>query len=170
MSEKQKKGRALRGANISIYIDHEKLLCLDALSETTGCTRSILVQYMLDSALEEMTLSRETARFKEMISKKYGEIIYGGLWFTDLRESLDAFIKSTQKVVNGAVRLRLYKGACTVIARKSPCSLYDMHLSTYAEGDTFNHQAAQGFLDIYNLEIKSQGFRRKKCEQGECGD
>ena len=121
-------------------------------------------------ALEEITLSRDTARFKATVSKKYGEIIYAGCWFTDLRESLDAFVKTTQKYVTGTVRLRLYKGCCTVIARKSPCSLYDMSLSTYAEGDTFKHEAAQGFLDIYNLEIKSQGFRRKRGLSGDSGE
>lgn len=113
-------------------------------------------------AIEAMTLSRETARQKARISQVYGDIIYSGRWFTDLREALDGFVRATQKYVTGTVRVRLYKGKCAVTGRRSPHSLYDKALATYGEGDAFVHEAAQGFLDIYNLDIKAQGLRRKR--------
>ena len=113
-------------------------------------------------ALEEMTLSREVARQKAQISQVYSDIIYSGKWFTDLRETLDAFVKATQVYVTGSTRLRLYKGSCLVVGRRSPHSLYDKNLATYGEGDVFQHGAAQGFLDIYNLDIRAQGRRRQR--------
>ena len=113
-------------------------------------------------ALEELCLSREVVRQKARISEVYSDLIYSGRWFTDLRDALDGFINPTQKYVTGAVRVQLYKGRCVVISRRSPCSLYDKSLATYGKGDTFEHEAAQGFLDIFNLDIKAQGLRRKR--------
>lgn len=117
-------------------------------------------------AIEEMTLSREVLRQKTILSQVYSDIIYSGQWFTDLRDALDAFINVTQKYATGVIRLRLYKGQCVVVGRRSPYSLYDKSLATYGAGDTFNHDAAQGFLNIYSLGIKAQGFRRKRFESG----
>ncbi len=117
-------------------------------------------------ALEEMTLSREVLRQKSILSQAYSDIIYSGQWFTDLREALDAFMQVTQKYVTGTLRLRLYKGQCVVVGRRSPFSLYDKSLATYGAGDAFNHEAAKGFLDIYNLGIRAQGLRRKRFESG----
>lgn len=111
--------------------------------------------------LEEMTLSREVNRQKAAMSQLYADLIYTGKWFTDLREAMDAFIDVTQKYVTGSVRLRLYKGTCSVVGRRSPYSLYDKKLATYGEGDAFDHKAASGFLTIYNLDIRAQGARRK---------
>ena len=113
-------------------------------------------------ALEEMTLSRDVVRQKASLSQVYSDLIYSGNWFTDLREALDAFVRATQKYATGTVRLRLYKGQAVVTSRRSPFSLYDKSLATYGEGDTFRHEAASGFLDIYNLNIKAQGLRRKR--------
>ena len=121
-------------------------------------------------ALEEMTLSRPVARQKAILSQVYSDIIYSGRWFTDLREALDAFIKATQKYVTGTLRMQLHKGNCIVTGRRSPHSLYDKRLATYGEGDTFRHEAAKGFLTIYNLDIKAQGMRRKRLETGRSED
>ena len=115
-------------------------------------------------ALEELTLSRPVARQKAILSQVYSDVIYSGRWFTDLREALDAFMTATQKVVTGTLRVQLWKGNCVVTGRRSPYSLYDKQLATYGEGDTFRHEAAQGFLEIYNLDIKAQGLRRKHLE------
>ena len=112
--------------------------------------------------IEEMTLSRDVVRQKASLSQVYSDLIYSGNWFTDLREALDAFMRATQKYATGTVRLRLYKGQAAVTNRRSPFSLYDKSLATYGEGDTFRHEAASGFLDIYNLNIKAQGLRRKR--------
>lgn len=114
-------------------------------------------------ALEEMTLSREVARQKAYLSQVFSDVIYSGRWFSDLREALLAFIGVTQKYVTGTLRVRLYKGQCAVTGRRSPCSLYDKSLATYGSADAFEHEAAKGFLGIYNLDLKTQGLRRKRC-------
>ena len=115
-------------------------------------------------ALEEMTLSKPVVREKARIGQVYSDVIYSGRWFTDLRGALDAFINVTQRYVNGTLRVQLYKGQCTVLSRRSPDSLYDKGLATYGEGDAFSHEAAEGFLGIYNLDIKAQGRRRERYE------
>jgi len=117
--------------------------------------------------LEEMTLSLQTAREKARIGQVYSDLVYAGDWFTDLREALDAFILATQKYVSGVVRVQLYKGQCTVLSRRSRYSLYDKSLATYGEGDAFAHEAAQGFLNIHNLDIKAQGRRRERHEKSQ---
>ena len=106
-------------------------------------------------------------RQKEQVSRVYSDMVYRGLWFTDLREALDAFINVSQRVVTGTVRVELYKGNCTVCGMRSPWSLYDTELATYGSEDTFHHEAAQGFLEIYNLEIKVQGRRRERLDSCE---
>ena len=113
-------------------------------------------------ALEGLTLSRDVMRQKAALSSVYSDMIYQGKWFTDLREALDAFIAVTQKVVVGTVRVELYKGRCTVIGTRSPYSLYDKSLATYGSEDQFHHDAARGFLEIYNLDIRAQGTRRNR--------
>lgn len=113
-------------------------------------------------ALETITLSRAVMRLNTTLSDLYSDMIYEGQWFSDLREALDAAIQTSQKVVAGTARVQLYKGQCTVTGLRSPYSLYDKSLATYGTDDTFSHEAAQGFLEIYNLEIKAQGLRRKR--------
>jgi argininosuccinate synthase len=113
-------------------------------------------------ALEEMTLSRDVVRQKAALSQVYSDLVYSGRWFTDLRDALDGFMVETQRYVTGDVRLRLFKGTAFVTGKRSPYSLYNKKLATYGAGDTFSHQSAKGFLDIYNLDIKAQGRRRKR--------
>jgi argininosuccinate synthase len=112
-------------------------------------------------ALEEMTLSRDVQRQKTALSQVYSDLIYSGHWFTDLRDALEAFMVETQRFVTGDVRLRLFKGEAFPTGKRSPYSLYEKRLATYGEGDVFQHDSAKGFLDIYNLDIKAQGRRRK---------
>ena len=118
------------------------------------------ILYEAHRALEDITVSRDVRRTKDVLSQKYAEIIYCGLWFTDLRRALDAFFDRTQEFVSGKLRVRLYKGKCTVLGRQSPHSLYSRGLATYSEGDTFDHESAQGFLSIWNLPIRAEGERR----------
>jgi len=94
------------------------------------------------------------------MSDLFARAIYDGLWFSDLRESLSAFIESTQHYVTGTVRLHLYKGTCNVVGRRSPHSLYHEALATYGVGDVFDHSAATGFLAIRNLPLRAEGQRR----------
>jgi argininosuccinate synthase len=121
-----------------------------------------LALIMAHRELEDITLERDLAHFKYGIEEKYAELVYYGLWFSPLRESLDAFIDETQKVVNGTVRLKFYKGACQVVGRKSPNSLYEKELATYEAGDTFAHQAAAGFNKIWGLGLETWGKKYEK--------
>ncbi|MCM8796435.1 MAG: argininosuccinate synthase [Candidatus Omnitrophica bacterium] len=101
--------------------------------------------------LEALTLDRELSHFKEMIALKYSELVYYGLWYSPLKEALDAFVEKTQKHVTGKVRLKLYKGNCTAVARSSPHSLYKKELSTYGKEDKFNQSLAEGFIKIWGM-------------------
>ncbi|MCF6097620.1 argininosuccinate synthase [Thermovorax subterraneus] len=112
--------------------------------------------------LESLTLPKEVLHFKYIIEQKYAEIVYNGLWFSPLKKALDAFIEETQEVVNGIVKVKLYKGNATVVGRKSPQSLYDIKLATYAEGDLFDHKAAVGFITLWGLPTKVYAQVNKK--------
>jgi len=107
-------------------------------------------------ALESLVLDRELAHFKELISLKYAESIYYGLWFSELREALDGFVEVTQKNITGRVKLELYKGNCTVTAMSSPYSLYKKKLATYGEEDEFDQSLAKGFIKIWGMPYKNQ--------------
>lgn len=101
--------------------------------------------------LEDLTLVKELAHFKPVIEKKLSELIYDGLWFSPLRDALQAFLKETQQYVNGTVRVKLYKGHAIVEGRKSPNSLYSEKLATYSKEDQFNHASAVGFIELWGL-------------------
>ncbi|MGA1792131.1 MAG: argininosuccinate synthase [bacterium] len=112
--------------------------------------------------LEALVLDRETFHYKESIALKYSEIVYYGLWFSPLREALAAFIEKLQGLVNGEVRLRLYKGQCIPAGRTSPDSLYDLSLATYGVEDAFDHRAGEYFCQIWGLPLKVGGRVRNK--------
>lgn len=107
-------------------------------------------------ALEMMTLSREQLRFKEKVAIEYADLIYNGLWFSQLNRDLSAYIMSSQRYVTGTVRLKLYKGHAMVVGRQSPRSLYDIGLATYDKGDKFDQDSAKGFIDLWGLSVKTQ--------------
>ena len=107
-------------------------------------------------ALEAMTLSKEQARTKDRIAQEYADVVYNGLWFTHHRQDLDAYVRSTQRHVTGDVRVRLHKGSCTVVGRSAPRSLYQYHLATYDREDQFDHNAAEGFISIFGLPVRTQ--------------
>ena len=107
-------------------------------------------------ALEQMTLSRDQLRFKQQVAQEYADLIYNGLWFSALRRDLAAYVQSTQRHVSGTVRVKMLKGKSTVVGRKSPRSLYSYSLATYDEEDQFDQSAAEGFIQIYGLPVKTQ--------------
>lgn len=109
------------------------------------------ILYLAHKELESLVLDRELAHYKEGVSQKYAELIYYGLWYSQLRIALDKFIEHTQKNVSGTVRLKLYKGSCTVTARKSQHSLYKRELATYSKGDKFNPRLSEGFIRIFAM-------------------
>lgn len=116
--------------------------------------------YTAHKALESLVLDRELLHFKDTVSLKYAELVYYGLWYSPLREALDKFIDDTQKYVSGTVRLKLHKGNCSVVGRKSPNSLYKKELATYEEGDKFDQSLAKGFIELWGLPYKGRGVKR----------
>jgi argininosuccinate synthase len=116
--------------------------------------------------LEHLVLDRETFHYKELVALKYAELVYYGLWFSPLREALDAFVAQTQKQISGTVRLMLYKGNCVPTGRKSPNSLYDLHLATYDASDTFDHHTGEAFCKVWGLPLKTLARVRKRQTKG----
>jgi len=113
-------------------------------------------------ALEDLCLERDVLHYKLGIEQKWAELVYNGLWFSPLKEALDGFVETTQKLVTGDVRLRFFKGSCVVVGRRSPYSLYDYDLATYDATDTFDHKAAKGFIDLWGLPTKVWARQRRK--------
>lgn len=119
--------------------------------------------------MESLTMPRELYQFKALIDQKFSETVYFGLWYSPLREALQSFIEKSQETVTGTVRLKLHKGKCTVVGRKSEFSMYDYSLATYDKTDSFNHGAAVGFIDIWGLPTKVAALARKKASAGSEG-
>ena len=111
--------------------------------------------------LEALCLDRDLAHFKQHISLKYAELVYNGLWFTPLRESLDAFVESTQQTVTGSVKLSLYKGNIAIASRQSEHSLYNTDLSSFTMGSSYDQKDAAGFIKILALPARSRALAAK---------
>lgn len=110
--------------------------------------------------LEALCLDREVMHFKQHISLKYAELVYFGLWFTPMREALDAFVNETQNTVTGSVKLALYKGNVSVASRQSENSLYRTDLSSFTMGDSYDQKDAAGFIKILALPARSRAIQR----------
>jgi len=107
-------------------------------------------------ALQDLVLTKEQLRFKARVAAEYADLVYNGLWFTGMRQDLAAYVTSTQRYVTGTIRVKLFKGNCQVVGRKSPYSLYDYSLATYDKGDIFDHTASPGFIHIWGLPVRTQ--------------
>jgi argininosuccinate synthase len=135
--------------------------------ETPGGT--ILLE--AHQGLEQLCLNKEVLHYKQIVAHKYAELVYNGLWFTPLREALDAFVNVTQRNMTGTVRLKLYKGNVTLVGRRSPNSLYREDFATFGEEDVYNQQDAEGFIKLFGLPMKvealldSEGGRRGQHEE-----
>ena len=105
--------------------------------------------------LESMTLERDLGRHKKSLEHRYAELVYDGLWFSPLKQALDAFIDESNRHVTGEVRLRCEPGRCYVVGRRAPKSLYDYGLATYDAADRFRHADSEGFVNIWGLGIKT---------------
>ena len=115
--------------------------------------------------LERITLEKSVAHYKTLIVQEYANLIYNGLWFSPLREAIQAFVDKTQEKVTGMVKLKLYKGNIIVSGRTSPYSLYDPELATYTAADQFDHTASEGFIKIYGLPYKTINRVAQKAEE-----
>ena len=112
--------------------------------------------------LEALCLDREVAHYKQHVALKYAELVYYGLWFTPLREALDAFVTETQKDVTGSVTLSLYKGNISTASRKSDFSLYRTDLSSFTMGESYDQKDAAGFIRILGLPARTRTLLRQK--------
>ncbi|MBM7493960.1 argininosuccinate synthase [Micromonospora luteifusca] len=109
--------------------------------------------------LEAVTVERDLARFKKGVDQRWGELVYDGLWFSPLKDSLDAFIDDAQRHVSGEVRMTLHGGRATVTGRRSEASLYDFGMATYDTGDTFDQSLAKGFVQLWGLPSRMASAR-----------
>jgi argininosuccinate synthase len=112
--------------------------------------------------LEAVTVERDLARFKRGVDQRWGELVYDGLWFSPLKDSLDAFIDDAQRHVTGEVRLTLHGGRATVTGRRSEASLYDFGMATYDTGDTFDQSLAKGFVQLWGLPSRMAAARNAR--------
>ena len=111
------------------------------------------ILYYAHQELEHLCLDRQTYAFKQQVALKMGELIYGGLWFTPLREALSAFVDHTQAGVSGKVRLKLYKGSINAAGAASSNSLYHAGIASFTTGDLYNHADSKGFVKLYGLPV-----------------
>jgi len=125
--------------------------------ETPGGT----LLHLAHQELEHLTLDRTTIEFKSIVSIKYAQLVYDGLWYTPLKEALDAFVNSTQETVTGTVRMKLYKGNCTPAGTKSPYSLYNKDFVTFGEDEVYNQKDAEGFINLFGLPLKVRALMKK---------
>ena len=114
------------------------------------------------NVLESLTLDRETMHYKQQIALKYAELVYYGLWFSQLREALDAFVDITQRNVTGEVRMKLFKGRCSPAGAKSPYSLYEKDLASFRMGAEYDPTDATGFIRLFGLPMKVAAVVNRK--------
>lgn len=126
--------------------------------ETPGAT--ILME--AHKELEHLTLDKMTYQYKQMISLKYAELVYNGIWYSTLRESLDAFVETTQQTVTGWVKLKLYKGNIIPAGMGSPYALYDYGISSFGDSEFYNQKDAAGFINLFNLPFKIKSMMDEK--------
>ena len=132
--------------------------------ETPGGT----ILYKAHQMLEMITLDRDTAHYKKLVAEKYGELVYNGLWFSPLREALDAFVNKTQETVTGDVKLKLYKGNVMNAGITSPYTLYDETVASFGDdGGAYNQKDSAGFINLFGLPLKVKALLDQKREANE---
>lgn len=129
--------------------------------ETPGGT----ILHVAHQGLESLTLDRSTMEFKAHAAVKYAQLVYDGLWYTPLKEALDAFIDKTQETCSGEVRLKLYKGSVTTAGMTSPYSLYNEEFVTFGEDEVYNQADAEGFINLFGLPLKVNALMKRNLEK-----
>jgi len=137
-------------------IDHIENRLVGIKSREVYEAPAAVVLLKAHQALEDLVLAKEQLRFKARVAAEYADLIYNGLWFTGMRQDLAAYVASTQRYVTGVIRVKLFKGNCQIVGRKSPYSLYDYSLATYDKGDAFDQSASPGFIHIWGLPARTQ--------------
>jgi argininosuccinate synthase len=141
-------------------IDHLESRLVGIKSREIYEAPAAVVLLQAHRALEALTLTSDQSRFNDRVAQEYADLVYNGLWFTALRQDLASYVQSAQRFVTGEVRVKLFKGACRVVGRRSPYSLYSHSLATYDEGDEFDQSASPGFIHIWGLPAKTQAQRQ----------
>lgn len=126
--------------------------------ETPGGT----ILYKAHELLETITIDRDTQHYKQLISVKFGELLYNGQWFTPLREALSAFVDKVSESVNGDVKLKLYKGNITPAGMSSPTTLYSEQIASFGEDDSYDQNDSAGFINLFGLPIKVKAMMDEK--------
>ncbi|MDO6393924.1 argininosuccinate synthase [Leptospira santarosai] len=126
--------------------------------ETPGGT----VLFLAHRDLESITIDRDTQHHKDKLSIEFAELIYNGHWFSSRMKAVRAFITETQRYVTGTVKVKLYKGTCSVVGRKSSVSLYNPQMATFEKEELYNQKDAEGFINIYGLPAQETARLRKK--------
>jgi len=158
----------IAGGNGVGRIDHLENRIVGIKSREIYEAPAAIVFNKAHQALEELTMTKDNLRFKDMVSTHYSDMVYNGTWFSTFHQDMSAYILSNQRFVTGTVRVKLFKGTCSVVGRKSPLSLYSHSLATYDTGDTFEHDAAVGFIKIHGLPTKTQAqIQLKALKKGE---
>ena len=142
-------------------IDHLENRLVGIKSREIYEAPAAVILHAAHQSLESLTLTKEQQRFKAIVAQEYADLVYNGLWFSDHRQNLDAYVLDSQQFVTGIVRLRLYKGAFAVVGRQSPNPLYSYELATYDKADQFDHGAAAGFIKVYGLTTRTQAERSR---------
>jgi len=137
-------------------IDHIENRLVGIKSREVYEAPAAVVLHQAHKALEGLTLSRDQARFKQVIATEYAHLIYNGQWYSALHQDLAAYVFSTQRFVSGVVRMKLSSGYSIVVGRKSDHSLYNHSLATYDSSDKFDHNAALGFIKLWGLPLITQ--------------
>jgi argininosuccinate synthase len=137
-------------------IDHVENRLVGIKSREIYEAPAALVLIQAHQALEAMTLAKDQLRFKQKVSVECADLIYNGLWFSSLNRDLAAYVLSSQRHVTGTIRVKLFKGNSTVVGRKAPKSLYSLSLATYDKGDEFDQSAAEGFIHLWGLPVRTQ--------------
>jgi len=143
------------GANGVGRIDHLENRLIGIKSREVYEAPAAVLLLQAHQALEDITLPKDVARFKEQVAAQWAQLVYDGLWFSPLRRALHAFVAETQRHVTGEVRLKLYRGSSLVVGRKAPSQLYRMELATYGRGDRFDQSAAAGFIKLFGMGVRT---------------
>lgn len=149
-----KKLNEIAGNNGVGRIDHIENRLIGIKSREVYESPAAVVLIKAHQDLESLVMTKDLLHYKKGIEQHYADLVYNGLWFSPLKEALDAFIDKTQELVTGTVKMKLFKGSAVVVGRESPYSLYSNSLSTYAKGDEFDHSAAKGFIYVWGLPLK----------------
>jgi argininosuccinate synthase len=143
------------GANGVGRVDHLENRLIGIKSREIYEAPAAVLLLQAHQALEDITLTKDVARFKSSVAAEWAQLVYDGLWFSPLREALAAFVLQTQRHVTGEVRLKLYRGSSQVVGRKAPDQLYRLELATYGRGDEFDQAASAGFIKVFGMGLRT---------------